>query len=462
MTETHPTANLPLASQTTSRRSFLKVASASVAAATSSFAAPAILRAQNVNEKLNIAIIGSGGRGGANLGAVAGTENITGLCDVFEPNLNRAAAQHSKARKTSDFRRLFDHAKEFDAVMVSTCEHTHAFATLAALQLGKHVYCEKPLTHSVWEARVIREAAAKVDVATQMGIQIHAGTNYRRVVELIQSGAIGGVTEAHVWVSRAWGWQPSEADAKKFNDIVYVQERPKDEHPVPAGLNWDLWLGPAPARTFNNVYFPGPKWYRWWEWGSGTMSDLGSHWNDLPFWALKLQAPLTIEAKGPAPHPDLAPASMQATYEYGPRGDMPAVKVTWYQGTHKPQIWTDGAIPKWDSAVLFIGTKGMLLSDYSRHVLLPEDQFKDFKRPAPFIPDSPGQQAEWVRACKTDHKTSCNFEYSGWLTEANHLGNVAFRLGKKLEWNAAELRCPNAPEADRLIRREYRPGWKLA
>jgi len=454
----HSRQTSPATSQSVTRRRFLKAAAI---AGASSFAAPAILSAKGVIEKLNIAVIGAGGRGGANLGAVAGTENIVTLCDVNEGNLGRAASNHPKARTFVDYRKVFDHANEFDAVIVSTCEHTHAFATLAALQNGKHVYCEKPLTHSIWEARVIREAAAKAKVATQMGIQIHSGSNYRRVVELIQTGAIGPVREAHVWVSRAWGWQSPE-DAKKHGDIVSTQERPTDSSPIPKGLDWDLWLGPAPERPFNNIYFPGPKWYRWWEWGSGTMSDLGSHWNDLPFWALKLQAPLSIEASGPPPSPDLAPASMQATYEYGPRGDMPPVKLTWYQGVNKPKIWTEKGIPQWDSAVLFIGDRGMLLSDYGKHVLLPEDQFKDFKRPDPFIPDSPGQQAEWLRACKTDLQTTCNFEYSGWLTEANHLGNVAYRVGKKIEWDAANLRCPNAPEAAHIIRREYRKGWNLA
>ncbi len=447
-----------ISQQTLDRRRFLQTTAA--AAGSLTFAAPAILRAKGVVEKLNVAVIGAGGRGGANLGAVAGTENIVTLCDVNEGNLNRAAAAHPKAKTVVDFRKVFDHPNEFDAVIVSTCEHTHAFATLAALQLGKHVYCEKPLTHSIWEARVIREAAAKAKVATQMGIQIHSGSNYRRVVELIQTGAIGPVREAHVWVSRAWGWQ-SEADAKKHGDLVSTQDRPKGSSPIPKGLDWDLWLGPAPERPFHDIYFPGPRWYRWWEWGSGTMSDLGSHWNDLPFWALKLKAPLTVEASGPPPHPDLAPASMQATYEYGARGDMPPVKLTWYQGVNKPKIWTEKGIPQWDSAALFIGDKGMLLADYGKYLLLPEDKYKDFKRPEPFIPESPGQQAEWVRACKTDLQTTCNFEYSGWLTEANHLGNVAYRVGKKIEWDAENLRCPNAPEAAAIIRREYRPGWKL-
>ena len=422
-------------------------------------AAPALLRGQNLNNKLNIAIIGTGGRGGGNMGSVA-SENIVALCDVNGKNLEAAAAKHPGARKATDFRKLFDRPQDFDAVVVSTCEHTHAFATMLALKHRKHVYCEKPLTHNIWEARQIREAAAKANVATQMGIQIHATENYRQVVELVQSAAIGPVSEAHVWVSRAWGWQ-SEADAKRHKDIVFVTERPKETQPVPPGLDWDLWLGPAPERPFHSVYFPGPKWYRWWDFGSGTMSDLGSHWNDLPFWALKLHAPVSVEAAGPPPHPELAPASMSATYEYARRGDLPPVKMTWYQGESKPEIWTNKGIPQWDSGCLFIGSKGMLLADYGKHVLLPETEFAGFQRPAPTIPRSPGHHEEWLQACKTGKSPSANFEYSGWLTEANHLGNVAYRTGKKLLWDSKRLKATNAPEADKIIRRVYRKGWTL-
>ncbi|MCA9413770.1 MAG: Gfo/Idh/MocA family oxidoreductase, partial [Candidatus Omnitrophica bacterium] len=365
-----------------------------------------------------------------------------------------------KARKFTDFRRLYDEMQDFDAVVVSTCEHTHAFATLPALQLGKHVYCEKPLTYNIAETRRIREAAANAKVATQMGTQIHAGDNYRRVVELVQSGAIGPVTEVHVWVSRAWGWQSEEA-AKEHNDIVSVRNRPENADPIPEFLKWNLWLGPAPERPFNNVYFPGPKWYRWWDFGNGTMSDLGSHWIDLPFWALKLDAPLTIEAEGPPPNPEIAPASMSVTYEYGQRGDLPPVRLSWYQGVDKPKIWKDGDIPQWGNGVLFIGEKGMLLADYSNHKLLPEDKFADFTPPEPWIPKSLGHHAEWIHACKTGDPTTCHFEYAGMLTEANHLGNVAYRTGKKIEWDSKEMRVTNAPEAERFVRREYREGWTL-
>jgi predicted dehydrogenase len=441
----------------TDRRTFLGQSAALTVGTV--LAAPRFLRAKDTHNRLNIAIIGSGGRGGRNLRGVA-SENIVALCDVNKAGIAGAAKKYPKARQEFDFRKLFDRAKEFDAVVVSTPEHTHAIATLGALQLGKHVYCEKPLTHNVWEARVIREAAAKAKVATQMGTQMHATDNYRRVVELIQKNAIGPVREVHVWVSRAWGLQ-SAADAKKNRDIVHVADRPKEGVVPPADLNWELWLGPAPARPFHPVYLPGPKWYRWWDFGNGTMSDLGSHWNDLPFWALKLRAPLTVEASGPTPHPEIAPASMQAVYEFPARGMLPAVRLTWYQGVNKPTRWTEGKIPKWANGVLFVGDKGMLLADYGKHVLLPEKEFAGFKRPEPFIPKSLGHYAEWIDACKTGKTTTCNFDYAGWLTEANHLGNVAFRVGKKLVWDAEALKAKGCAAADAYLRREYRKGWKL-
>jgi len=435
-----------------SRRGFLSTVLAASAA-------PAFLRAASPNEKLNIAVIGCGGRGAGNLGEVA-SENIVALCDVYEPAVASAAKRFPNARKYGDFRRLFDDEKNFDAVVVSTAEHTHAFATMPALKLRKHVYCEKPLTHSIWEARQIRLAAREAKVATQMGTQIHAGANYRRVVELVQSGSIGAVREVHVWVSRAWGWQSAEA-ARKHGDIVSVQDRPSGSSPVPAGLDWDRWLGPAPERPFHETYFPGPKWYRWWDFGSGTMSDLGSHWNDLPFWALDLDAPRVVRADGPPPHAELAPASMSATYEYGPRGNRPGLQLTWHQGESKPRIWQDGGIPKWGDGVLFVGDQGMLLADYGKHVLLPEAKYKDFSRPAPWIPESLGHHREWIHACKNGTPTTCHFEYAGALTEANHLGNVAYRTGRVLEWDADKLEVRGVPEAAPLIRRKYRSGWNL-
>ena len=446
----------PATSPTATRRQFGRTAAAMAAAA---YAAPGVLRARNVNEKLNIAVIACGGRGGSNLDSVS-SENIVVLCDVYQPAVDRAATRFPKARKLNDFRRVYDHAGEFDAVVVSTTEHTHAFATLPALQLGKHVYCEKPLTHDVAEARIIREAAAKARVATQMGTQIHAEDNYRRVVELVQGGAIGPVSEAHVWVGRAWGWQ-SEEKAKKYGDIVFTTERPAGSSPIPKGLDWDLWLGPAPARPFHEVYWPGPKWYRWWDFGNGTMSDMGSHLVDLPFWALKLDAPKTIEAFGPPPHPEIAPASMHVTYQYGPRGSLPPAKATWYQGEDRPEAWTRGEIPRWDSGILFVGSKGQILADYGKHLLLFGPDVQEFRRPERSIPKSLGHHAEWIHACKTGAPTTCHFGYAGLLTEANHLGNVAYRVGKKLEWDTVKMYCPNAPEAEPFLKREYRKGWTL-
>jgi predicted dehydrogenase len=442
------------------RRTFLKTGAALGAAAT--FSAPGILRSRNLNERLNIAMIGIGNRGKRNIDYFK-AENIVALCDVNQEKVDWAATLHPKARQFTDFRRLFEKEKEIDAVVISTPEHTHAFATLPALQLGKHVYCEKPLTYNIEEARIIRMAARNAKVVTQMGTQNHANDNYRRVVELIQSGAIGAVREAHVWVSRAWGWHSSEQAAREANDRFIVIERPKHSQPVPDGLNWDLWVGPAPATPFHNNYFEGPLWYRWWDFGNGTMSDLGSHWIDLPFWALQLEAPLTVEAKGPKANPDMAPASMQAIYEYGPRGSLPPVKLTWYQGLEKPQIWKEHGIPQWANGHLFIGDKGMLLSDYNKHVFLPEETFASFKEPDPFIPRSAnGHHQDWVDACKGGAPTLSNFEYAGLLTEANHLGNVAYRAGKKLHWDTQAMRATNAPDAEPFIRREYRKGWKLS
>ncbi len=420
---------------------------------------PAILSSRAPSEKLHLAIIGCGGRGAGNMKEVAG-ENIVALCDVNAQYLERAGQLYPQARRYRDFRELYAKVEDIDAVVVSTTEHTHAFAVLPALRKKKHVFCEKPLTRDVHEAYTVMEAAKKAGVATQMGTQIHAGTNYRRVVELIQGNAIGPVKEVHVWVSRAWGLQSKE-DAEKNKDIVFVTDRPKETMPVPAHIDWNLWIGPAPWRPYNDVYLPGPKWYRWWDFANGTMSDLGSHWNDLPFWALKLEHPLFIESSGPAVHAEIAPASMSTTYEFGARGPLPPVKMTWYQGSYKPALWTEKKIPQWANGVLFVGEAGMLLSDYRQHVLLPEEKYKDFIRPQPTILDSIGHHLEWIHACKTGAPTTCHFAYSGLLTISNHLGGVAYRAGRRIAWDPRKRKITNVAEANRLLSRKYRSGWKL-
>ena len=442
------------------RRRFLKRSAIVAGAAVAPIPRRAFAAA---NDRMRVAFIGVGGRGAANRRSIhnTGMVDVAVLCDVDARAIARAAQEHPGAAQYRDFRRLYDvEAERIDAVVVSTAEHTHAFATMPALRLGKHVYCEKPLAYNVDETRRITEAAAESGVVTQMGTQIHAGSNYRRVVELIRSGAIGPVTEAHVWVSRAWGLQSRE-EAERNQDRLYVTDRPAEAMTPPPHLDWDLWLGPAPQRPYHDVYFPGPNWYRWWDFANGTMSDLGSHWNDLPWWALELDAPRTVEAVGLPPHPEIAPASMTARYEYGPRGNRPAVTLTWYQGTPKPQRWLDGEIPQWGSGVLFVGTHGMLLADYRRHMLLPEDRFTDFRRPEPFLPESPGHHEEWVLACRGEGATGCPFGYAGPLTEANHLGNVAYRVGQKIHWDPEKMEATGCPAAEPFLRREPRGGWSL-
>jgi predicted dehydrogenase len=461
------------------RRRFLSTAAAGAASA---FAAPAILRSASPSSRVRLAFIGSGGRGGANLRTMTAQKlvpvDVVALCDVNRQTLDSARKAHPQARGYTDFRKLYEEAGDIDAFVVSTTEHTHAYATMPALRMKKPVYCEKPLTRDVDECRRITLAAAEAGVPTQMGTQIHGSNNYRRVVELIWSGAIGPVREAHVWVSRAWGLQSKEASDRN-KDRIYVTDRPKEAMTPPEWLDWDVWLGPAPERPYNDVYFPGPNWYRWWDFGNGTMSDLGSHWNDLPFWALRLDAPRAIEARGIEPHPEIAPASMTAIYEYGPRDGwgplagsssigtapapqrMPECTLTWYQGEHKPQIWQDGGIPQWQNGVLFVGDKGMLLADYRQYELLPEKDFAGFTPPDPFIPDVPGQHEEWLLACVNGTPTGSPFSYSGPLSEANHLGNVAYRAGQRLEWDAARMQAVNCPQAEQFLKREPRKGWSL-
>jgi predicted dehydrogenase len=428
-----------------SRRDFLKSATL-IATGYWTFPARAVNRSPN--EKLNIGIIGVNNRGAANLKGVSG-ENIVALCDVDDNYLAQAKKHFPKAKTFNDWRKL-NEFKEIDAVVISTTDHTHAPASVMAMKLGKHVYCEKPLGHDVHEARVVGDTYRRSKVATQMGTQIHAGDNFRRVVELIQDGAIGNVREAHVWCGRVSG----------------PAKRPKETPPVPSSLHWDLWLGPAPARAYHADYLPGNlTWNRWWDFGNGTLGDMGSHLIDLPFWALNLHYPSTVEAEGPPVDRDICPAWMIVHWDHPARGDRRELEVFWYHGGKKPgdaiEVPAGVDLVKWSNGILFIGDKGQLLADYGRYLLLPAEKFRDFKPPKPTIAASMGHYQEWIHACKTGAPTLCNFDYSGALIEHNLLGNVAYRAGKRLEWNAEKLKATNCSEADEFIHREYRKGWSL-
>lgn len=395
------------------------------------------------NEKLNLGVIGVAGRGGDNLRGVSG-ENIVALCDIDEHRLAAAAEKFPAAKTFNDFRRLMD-MKEIDAVVVSTPDHTHAVASAAALKSGRPVYCEKPLAHTVSEARFITDLARQNKLTTQLGTQIHAERNYRRVVELIQSGAIGPVREVHVWVNVSYGGKT----------------RPTDTPPVPPNVHYDLWLGPVAERPYSPEYLPF-AWRNWWVFGGGTMADFGCHYMDLPFWALDLKYPLTVEpVDGPSVDPESTPPWLIVRYQFPTRGTKPPVQLTWYHGGKHPAILTPEQYKDFKSGVLFVGEKGNVLSNYHQHLLLPEKKFAGFQRPAPFIPNSIGHHQEWIEACKTGKPTTCNFDYSGPLSETALLGNAAYRTGKKLIWDAGQLKASNCPEADQYLQHRYRAGWSL-
>lgn len=397
------------------------------------------------NDRLNIGIIGVAHQGEYDLSNVT-SENIVALCDVDDSYLGAAAKKFPGAKTYNDFRRLLDQ-KSIDAVVIATPDHTHAIATVSALRSGRHVYCEKPLTRTLSECRIVMETTRKTKRVTQIGTQIHAGTNYRRAVEVVQSGAIGPVEEVHVWVNVTYGGM----------------EQPHDAPPVPDGLHYDLWLGPVRERPYSPEYLP-QKWRNWWAFGGGALGDFGCHYMDLPHWALGLRAPLAAEViEGPPVHAESVPPWLIVRYDYPARGAQPAVKLTWYHGGKQPPsaVLAVDLAEKWKSGVLFIGKKGSLLSDYNRHVMLPEKDFAGFVPPPHSIPDSIGHHAEWIRSCKTGEPTTCNFEYSGALTEAVLLGNLAFRAGTKIDWDSQALRAKGCPAADEFIRHRYRPGWQI-
>ncbi|MGQ9454830.1 MAG: Gfo/Idh/MocA family protein [Armatimonadota bacterium] len=401
------------------------------------------------NDKLNIAIIGCGGRGRANLDAVK-SENIVALCDTNDNATAAALKDFPNARVFADFRRMLDTMdNQIEAVVVSTPDHTHAVASVMAMKMRKHCYCEKPLTHSIYEARVMRDTARRYKVATQMGNQGTASSGLREAVEVIRSGAIGQVYEVAVWSNRP----------------VWPQgiERPKERPPVPPHLHWDLWLGPAPARPYHPCYEPF-NWRGWIDFGTGALGDMGCHTLNMPFMALDLRDPISIEAEVFGMTKETYPKQSIVTYYFPERNGLRSLRLKWYDGGLKPpsEILYGRELP--GSGVVLLGEKGRLFAgdDYcSRYELLPAENFMEYKKPEPTLPRSPGHHEEWIRACKGGEPAMSNFDYASALTETILLGNLAILTSKPIYWDAENMKAINCPEADYYINRPYRKGWTL-
>jgi Oxidoreductase family, NAD-binding Rossmann fold/Oxidoreductase family, C-terminal alpha/beta domain len=418
-------------------------------------------RGYQANEKLNIAIIGACGQGASNTAAVAG-ENLVALCDVDERRADETHQKYPHAKRYADFRQLLDELHgQIDAVVVSTPDHTHTVAAVAAMKLGKHVYCEKPLTRTVHEARVMRETAAQYKVVTQMGNQGSATEALRRAVELAWAGTVGELREAHIWL--AGGNTP--------------QDRPTDEPPVPPGLHWDLWLGPAPYRPYHEVYVPA-SWRNWRAFGTGASGDMGCHTANLAFRALRLDllwtpdpaakpekpAVIRVETEVSELHPETYPRRLTAKYEIPARGNLPPLKLTWYNGGLKPPKDVLLGYPMTEWGCLVSGNKGAILSSCpwnTRFLLLPAAQFEGYQGPQPSIARSPGHHAEWIRACKSGPPPFSSFAMGGPMTELILLGHLASLAGRAIEYDPLAGKIVNCPEANPLLHREYRAGWTL-
>lgn len=430
--------------------------------ATAGVALPLVLprRVWGANQRLDIAAIGAGGRGADDLDSLK-SENIVALCDVDWRNAADTFKKFPQAARHKDFRSMLDRGKSIDAVLVATPDHTHAVATMAALKRGKHVYCEKPLTRTVFEARQLARAAAEARVATQMGNQGMAFEGNRLIKEWLADGAIGPVREVHVWSDRPTHrgklplWWPQGV------------ERPPETPPVPDTLDWDLWLGPAPWRPYHPAYVPF-RWRGWWDFGSGGLGDMGIHNLAPVFDALQLGAPLSVHATSTPVFPETVPHACLVHYEFGARGDRPPVQVHWYDGGLLParpgELEPDRDLDPEDG-ILFVGERGKMLVEGwggERPRLIPESRNRDYRRPAKSLPRSAGHHEEWVAACKHGGAPASDFAFAGPLTEAVLLGMVAVRLGgQRLEWDPVNLKVTNEPEANRLLHYEYRAGWTL-
>jgi predicted dehydrogenase len=412
--------------------------------------------ATSPNNKLNIAGIGIGGQGASDLSNME-SENIVALCDVDWNHAAHVFKKYPNAKQYVDYRKMLEEQKDIDAVMVATPDHLHAFAAMAAMQLGKHVYCEKPLTHDVWEARQLTLAARKYKVATQMGNQGQASEETRRLCEMVADGAIGGVREVHIWTDR-----PSNG----LFDVYWPQgvDRPKEQPEVPKDLNWDLWLGPAPYRPFNPAYLPF-VWRGWWDFGTGALGDIGCHAMDAVFRALKLGFPDTVHAVSTRVNNETYPVGSMVFYNFPARDGMPPVKLTWYDGGLRPERPDDldESMEMGANGRLLIGDKGKILGNH----LFPSAKFKDYNAPKT-LPRSIGHYKEWIEACKGGAPAGSNFDFAGHLAEVVLLGNIALRASlrqeltmTKLRWDGENMKFTNLPEANAFVRRNYREGWKL-
>ena len=441
------------------RRRFLRQAAASGAAVVS---LPTLIQtargqARSPSDRLNLGIIGVGGRGGDNLRAVS-RENITALCDVDRNRLDGAAHRFPKAKTYIDFRELLDKQKGLDAVVVSTPDHCHAPASMMAMNRGLHVYCEKPLTHSIGEARVMSELATRKKLVTQMGTGAQSDEDEIRSVEIVRSGALGRIREAHVWTNRPI-WPQG-------------QNRLPGEDPVPGYLDWDLWIGPAPMRPYKGRYADGPfrgrevyhpfVWRGWWDFGTGALGDIAPHSMNVVFWALELGAPARVEAESSGMMPEAFPSWSVIHFGFPAGKHHDPLRMTWYDGGKKPSAAVAEGVALEDNGKLFVGTKGKLLLEAKRGLtLLPEAKFADYQPPEPTLPRRIEIHQDWIRAIKEGDQTGCPFGYSGPMTEGYLLGNIAMRVGRAIEWDPAAMKVTNCPEAQQYIRRDYRQGWSL-
>jgi predicted dehydrogenase len=434
-----------------SRRRFLHESAALAAAAAVAGTLPAADdKKAPPSERVNVGIVGCGkdSQGEYNLDQVTREHfvNVVALCDVHESRAADARKRFPRAKFYQDFRRVLDH-KDLDAVVVSTPDHTHATVALPAMRAGKHVYCEKPLAHTVQEVRLMMDTAARHGVVTQMGTQIHASDNYRRAVELVRGGAIGTVRRVQVWCASR----------------PHPRHLAKQPVPVPADLAYDLWLGPAAYRPYDPAFLP-LDWRWFWDFGGGVLADMACHYMDLAHWALDLTTPLRVSAAGQKlskDNDDEVPDVLQADFRYPARDKQPEVHLTWYNGVPGPDLSATQAFHGYRDGVLFEGSKGQLVADYTRHALLPEVQYQGFTPPRQTIPPSVGHHKEWLEAIRSGGTTTCNFAYSGALAETVLLGNVAFHAGEEIAWDDQAGKVANVPRANRFLGREYRKGWEL-